>query len=188
MAQFCSICGFNSNQFSIWSIQEWTVVNIVPFRRVHELMGGNGQSGTIAIGFWRIAIQLVALYWIALCIAFYRIITHCIAIHLQHCIVTGGLVFALGTVNSRLTDWTLDGHWTLQWIDTGHYTGWTVNSLILFRAPRYNAVTVLKLHIAVQFEAWGVSWFASAPMGRYCRFCGCHSYCGWPCLSVNLNN
>ena len=19
-------------------------------------------------------------------------------------------------------------------------------------------------------------------MGRYCRFCGCHSYCGWPCL------
>ena len=148
MAQFCSICGFNSNQFSIWSIQEWAVVNIVPFRRVHELMGGNGQSGTIAIGFWRIAIQLVALYWIALCIAFYRIITHCIAIHLQHCIVTGGLVFALGTVNSRLTDWTLDGRWTLQWMDSGQPNPLPSSTLQCSHCSAF--------HIAVQSKAWGV--------------------------------
>ena len=118
MAQFCSICRFNSNQFSIWSIQDWAVVNIVPFRRVHELMAGNGQSGTIAIGFWRIAIQQsVALHsrgevdCSLHCIlsdynALLYISLHCI-------VIAGGLVFALETVNSRLTDWTLDGHWTV---------------------------------------------------------------------------
>ena len=125
------------------------MVNIVPFRRVHELMGGNGQSGTIAIGFWRIAIQLVALYWIALCIAFYRIITHCIAIHLQHCIVTGGLVFALGTVNSRLTDWTLDGHWTLHWMDSGQPNPLPRSTLQCSHCSAF--------HVAAQFKAWGVS-------------------------------
>ena len=58
--EFCSICSFNSNQFSIWSIQDWTVVNIVPFQRVHQLMGGNGQPWSIE--FYHTVIHLVGLY------------------------------------------------------------------------------------------------------------------------------